>query len=301
MRVGRDGAPLRKASTVILMRSAAGGKPLVCLVTRSHQSSFMLGLYVFPGGRLEPQDMEMALWEDHLDEPVESFLVRLGQGLEPMEAMGHAVAAVRETLEEVRVFLAYSTSDDAQIRLSSVSPVCGKHPEGWFTDIVVQLGATLRVSALAPRAHWITPEAMPLRFDTRFHLALHTEEQSCVPDRRETTHALWIEPSEALLANHRGSVPHSPPTMVPLQELTGFRDLDSLKAQAWRRTWGEPRLPKLRMTSRGPLLLFPWDPGYAFDNPEQDMEPEADPVELPPLEPFSRLLRRDGLWLPVRA
>lgn len=285
---------------MILVRSDAGGKPLVCLVRRSLQSSFMPGLYVFPGGSVEPWDVETAVWEDHLDEPLESFLVRLGQGLEPVEAMGHVVAAVRETLEEVRVFLANSTRDDAQIRISSQSRIFGKQPGGWFRDLVMQLGATLRVSALAPCAHWITPEAMPQRFDTRFYLALHPEEQSCVPDHRETTHALWIEPSEALLANHRGSIPLSPPTMVTLQELTGFRDLDSLKAQAWRRTWGEPRLPKLRMTSRGPMLLFPWDPAYGCENPEQDMELEADPVELPPLEPFSRLLRRDGLWLPMR-
>lgn len=102
--------------------------------------------------------METAVWEDHLDEPLESFLVRLGQGLEPVEAMGHVVAAVRETLEEVRVFLANSTRDDAQIRISSQSRIFGKQPGGWFRDLVMQLGATLRVSALAPWAHWITPE-----------------------------------------------------------------------------------------------------------------------------------------------
>ncbi len=50
-------------------------------------------------------------------------------------------------------------------------------------------------------AHWITPEARSIRFDTRFFVALHPSGQEASHDQRETTHGLWITPRRALEGN----------------------------------------------------------------------------------------------------
>jgi 8-oxo-dGTP pyrophosphatase MutT (NUDIX family) len=50
-------AEARPAATVVLLRDGAGG-PEVLMVRRHRGSSFMADAYVFPGGRIEPEDGE---------------------------------------------------------------------------------------------------------------------------------------------------------------------------------------------------------------------------------------------------
>ncbi|RLB91684.1 MAG: MBL fold metallo-hydrolase, partial [Deltaproteobacteria bacterium] len=53
--------PLRNAATIILVREK--NKALeVYLLKRNEQSSFMGGLYVFPGGVVEESDRKVETW-----------------------------------------------------------------------------------------------------------------------------------------------------------------------------------------------------------------------------------------------
>ena len=47
-------------------------------------------------------------------------------------------------------------------------------------------------------SHWITPEEVPVRFDTRFYLALAPAHSKPHPDGVETVAAAWWEPAAAL-------------------------------------------------------------------------------------------------------
>src|SRR3954454_10632907 len=51
-------------------------------------------------------------------------------------------------------------------------------------------------------SRWITPEPVPVRFDTRFYVALAPAHSPPRPDGEETTEAAWIGP-EAALERHR--------------------------------------------------------------------------------------------------
>jgi 8-oxo-dGTP pyrophosphatase MutT (NUDIX family) len=76
-------APLRQASTVVVVRDAPGpGRFEVLMVRRNDQVAFMAGAYVFPGGRVDDADVAQA-------------------GGDAAEA--YRLAAVRELCEEAGV------------------------------------------------------------------------------------------------------------------------------------------------------------------------------------------------------
>jgi len=97
---------LKKASTVILVRE--NNKEIeVYLLKRNTKSRFMGGLYVFPGGVVEPDDIDINAWATCIDIPKDKIKKQIGgNALSDKEALGFSIAAIRETLEEAGVFIA---------------------------------------------------------------------------------------------------------------------------------------------------------------------------------------------------
>lgn len=288
-----------KASTVVLVKEEACSSIKIYVTRRSLESSFMPGLFVFPGGAVEPWDSDELLWERALDEPPHRALERVGRGLPADDARGHSVAAIRETLEEAGILLC-SEAPSEQKRSLFLSKGSNSFGDGgkWFRDLVLRTGVRLSVSRLLPWSHWITPEERPKRFDTRFFLVVMSSEETCTPDDREVTEGLWVSPEEALFKNQNGTLPLSPPTLVTLHEL-GILGSSGIKEILSRATdWGEPRIPRLIRTPSGPMLIMPWDPQY------HQPAPEGFPLggkheKISPFSKFSRLLYCGGLWTPV--
>jgi 8-oxo-dGTP pyrophosphatase MutT (NUDIX family) len=290
----------RPASTVILVRESEAEKELqVYLLKRSGKSGFFPGNYVFPGGTLDPDEEDTIFWQDHLDLSGRELIERFGPGLTNEDLMAYGVAAIRETLEEAGIFLAWKKMEgigSSEIFCERPSPEA--QVSGWFREKVLQEGWRLSFSRLFPWSHWITPEAMPKRFDTRFFVASMPEGQHCKPDERETTHGLWISPRKALEANGKGEIPLSPPTLVTLHSLLSFGSIEGLTRAATSHSWGEPILPILLMSERERVLIEPWDPDYG-------QVPELGPGDLkdmvlPVGESFSRLWMQDGIWRPIK-
>jgi 8-oxo-dGTP pyrophosphatase MutT (NUDIX family) len=288
----------RPASTVVLVRQGASGLE-VYLLKRSAKSGFFPGNYVFPGGAVDPQDTVLELWQDHLDLDRESISQRFNSTLPTRDAIGYGVAAIRETFEEAGIFL----GDRAQTSETDMDRLCERRfterlPKGWLNEWVTSRGWMLSLGRLARWAHWITPEAMRQRFDTRFFVAFMPDGQECRPDRRETTHGIWVRPREGLEGNVRGEIPLSPPTLVTLHELLPYKDVHDLERDVARRPWGKARLPRLVRLERGALILEPWDPMI-----DEDIQIDAGALPsalLPVGEPFSRLWLHEGLWRAVQ-
>ena len=81
-----DQPPSIPAATVVVFRhAAAGGPPEILMITRKRAMTFAGGMAVFPGGRVDPADYELAQ--------------TIAGDLDPNEA-AHRIAAMRETLEE---------------------------------------------------------------------------------------------------------------------------------------------------------------------------------------------------------
>src|SRR5689334_11555586 len=90
----RQGPPPRDASTLLVVREAPGGIEVFCVERR--KAGFLGGAVVFPGGKLEPSDLDPA-WHDVTTPP---RAPRSTIAADDGALRGLAVAGCREALEE---------------------------------------------------------------------------------------------------------------------------------------------------------------------------------------------------------
>jgi 8-oxo-dGTP pyrophosphatase MutT (NUDIX family) len=114
---------------------------------------------------------------------------------------------------------------------------------------------------LRPWSRWITPEAAPVRFDTRFYVALAPPHSPPRPDGAETTEAAWISPSEALDRHAEGELPLVFPTIKHLESLLPYANAEEVLAAADDRAI-EPVLPRVVGQGDSLRVVLPGDPGY---------------------------------------
>jgi hypothetical protein len=67
-----------------------------------------------------------------------------------------------------------------------------------FADLVADLGVRLELDRLVYYAHWITPEALPQRFDARFFIARLPEGHEASPSPFELADGAWMSADQAL-------------------------------------------------------------------------------------------------------
>ena len=289
----------KQAATVILARQGGDGLQFY-LLKRRGGSGFMAGLYVFPGGVVDPADEDTAFWWRHIDLHPGELNSRLGGALLAAEALlPYAVAAIRETLEEAGVLLAAPATQPAfaPAYLEDLRARAGRRPD-FLNDAARCDKLRLSLSGLRRWAHWITPAQMRWRFDTRFFLTPMPDGQHCIPDHEETTDGCWITALNALESNLQNRLPLSPPTLVTLHQLLPFADLSALLEAARNRTWGTPIEPRQISFDGGRMVLEPWDP----DHGRQDLVIDTDWLEqkvLPAGKSFSRIWFNGAHWRPV--
>jgi 8-oxo-dGTP pyrophosphatase MutT (NUDIX family) len=287
------------AATIILTRERAG-RLQVYLLKRSSKSGFMAGNFVFPGGTLDADDRNLNLFKNHIDLDLDEISNRFGEDIAAGQILAYCVAAIRETLEEAGVFLAESDRKFAEnLAKACRLRLAAKPAIGWFANLVANDKWRLALSALSRWSHWITPQLMKRRFDTRFFLADMPANQFCKPDSRETVQGLWISPEEGLAGNMVGRIPLSPPTLVTLHELLNYPGLKELQTESSIRTWGQTILPRLVPLENGAVIVEPWDPMYR--EKEIAISPAMLPQAITPVgETFSRIWYDGRLWRPVR-
>jgi len=286
------------AATVILVRQK-NSQLQIYLLKRSMKSGFMAGKYVFPGGRVDPADTDADYWSRHMDLDRAQVALRLGKSLADTEILPYCVAAIREMFEEAGVLLMADPADrdPALAPLNQDQTTANLAPD-WLKKRAVAGRGVLAVSRLFCWSHWITPERMKRRYDTRFFVAEMPANQTCRPDNHETTHGIWVSAVQALAGNMAGQIPLSPPTLVTMQELSQFPDIAALRAELARRSWGAPIMPRMIPLPRETVILEPWDPMYT--EKEVPINTAALPRQtLPPGSPFSRIWVHGDICQPV--
>lgn len=231
----------RPAATVVLLRDAAAALE-VLLLRRDRGAAFVPGAYVFPGGRVDPDDAD------------QSLLARV-QGVDAEPAAEYWVAAAREAFEEAGVLLARRADGEWAAAAATDPRVAGwrerllAHQAG-LGDALADLEASLDLRDVVYCAHWITPEAEPRRYDTHFFAAELPARREVGFDRREMTDAVWLTPSLALERFRAGRLPMVFPTVRTLESLARFHSvaeaLDRLRDEPVR-----PVLPRLVRTAGG--------------------------------------------------
>ena len=179
----------------------------VFLIRRHVKSSVLGGVYVFPGGKIDPRDASPD-WIKYLDMDVNTLKQRLNEPeLSPDQALAIYVGAIRETFEECGVLFTKSNhqTDNALKDLDSsqgLLSVLDKH------------NLQLSPEDLVPFSRWITPKMASLmskRFDTRFFLAKNPGLQVAKHDNFEASDSAWMSPRQALTRYWNKEIELAPP------------------------------------------------------------------------------------------
>lgn len=195
--------PLRHAATIVLVRDAHNGIE-VYLQRRVSTMAFAAGMYVFPGGAVDPIDIAHA--EDWLAAqsvsdirgPLPDFS-QWPANLIGEDTLAARFAAVRETSEEAGV----------------------------------DLGVEAAVS-MAYIAHWATPAVEDRRYDTRFYAVALDDSQQTSQTSGESDEHVWITPKDALGQYGRGELLMLPPTIAVLAAFDRVIDRDPNAAASQR-------------------------------------------------------------------
>jgi 8-oxo-dGTP pyrophosphatase MutT (NUDIX family) len=252
------------AATLVLLRDRPASGFDILLMQRHHASKFAAGDFVFPGGKLETDDNpeDAVRWCTGLD--LAGAARMLGLAHAPATALAYWVGAIRETFEEAGVLLATTASGHA-VRLPTARVAEYRRAiqadNRAFWSMVKTENLRLATDRLVYFAHWVTPEGLPLRFDTRFFAAPLPAGQEAVGDDHEMISLRWLAPREALDAHARGEISLRNPTVRNLMLLEG----DSAAAALGRLRGREVTMirPKVVFDESGKRRVFnPWDPGY---------------------------------------
>lgn len=220
----------RPAATVIVVRpeGPAPGAPLcVYLVKRHGRSGFMAGAHVFPGGRVDESDA--GLFRGLGDEGRARARALL-PGVAEEQALAFAGAAIRETAEECGLLLA-KTAQGAPASAEVAHDVFHALKAGAaFGALLDERNLLPDVEALASFSWWVTPEAEPKRYDTRFFLAAAPAGQLAGIDEHEVTEGDWMTAESALARYRAKEILLAPPTLATLEDLVGATSLESAAA-----------------------------------------------------------------------
>lgn len=221
--------PPRPAATVVLLRDAEPGLE-VLMMKRHGESDAFGGAYVFPGGKLDPEDHAPGLL-GRADAAVEALHAALGEPqLDAVTAAALYVAAVRETFEECGILMAHGADPAATERAMR------RARDGLgFGELIDELDLRLRIADMVPWTRWITPKLASVsrkRFDTRFFVAQVPEGAVEKHDEREATEAAWMRPRAALERYWDREIELAPPQIQSLAHLARFSHAADVLADA---------------------------------------------------------------------
>ncbi len=241
----------RPASTILLLRDGERGLE-VFMVRRHHAIDFASGALVFPGGKVEAGDHLPAGNEEEAE---------AGGGDRP-----YRIAAIRECFEEAGMLLA--RRDGALIGKAEMIRLRGRYAsaleagECTMAALAAAEGLSFATDMLTPFAHWITPEVLAKRFDTRFYLAASPVDGELSHDGHENVDSLWIRPAEALKRAEAGELTIVFATRMNLEMLAKTDDVASAIAAARARPL-RAILPQVDRSGSEPVLRLPEDAGYS--------------------------------------
>lgn len=235
----RDPAP---ASTVLVMRDGPAGIE-VYVQRRPASMPFAAAHWVFPGGRVDPADLDPTIDERWSGPPPSTWARRLG--VSDALARGHLVAAYRETLEEAGILLVRDAPPGTQVAHARRALLDGTRS---FADVARDLDLRLDTTLLQYWAWWVTPIGASRRYDTRFFLARMPSHADITPHDVEATDERWVA------AGDPAALRLMPPTDHTLRDV-----LAHATTAAAMRSAAARRVTRVLPRLEGGRVRLPWD------------------------------------------
>jgi 8-oxo-dGTP pyrophosphatase MutT (NUDIX family) len=206
----------RPAATLVIVRDRAGLPPEMLMVERASTMAFAAGALVFPGGAVDPADVDLA--------------ARFGGDL-PRDEAAARIAAIRETIEEAGLGIGLTGAVDAAtiLRLRD-----GLHDGQLLGPLLDRHGLALDLAALTPFARWHPAAFEQARriYDTRFYLACAPLGQVASVDSTENVRLFWSSAADTLALCDAGRGQVIFPTRRNLERLALWESYADLVAHA---------------------------------------------------------------------
>lgn len=211
-----EGPKVVPAATIIIFRAGPDpDTPELLMVQRAKEMRFAGGAAVFPGGKLDPPDRNLA--------------ARLAPDEDP-EITASKIASIRETLEETGLMIAIRQQVSADDARKARAMLLEREDLGPVLD---QFGWDINLDALTYYAHWCPPRDKA--FDTRFFVTdLGTGAVDVKVDATENTRLFWATAQGALDMHRAEEISVIFPTMRNLERLAGFANYADACASAER-------------------------------------------------------------------
>jgi glyoxylase-like metal-dependent hydrolase (beta-lactamase superfamily II)/8-oxo-dGTP pyrophosphatase MutT (NUDIX family) len=195
---------------VLLLRDSPDGLE-VLMTRRSSKASFVPGAFVFPGGGIDPADGCC-------------HAIAQRRATQSNEALMQAVAAIRESFEELGVLLARHADGS----WATQAEIEAMDRQGNFAAQCTARGLTLAASDMHVLARWITDRDLAKRFDVPFLVARVPESQVPLADETEQFEPVWVRPAEALARHQAGTFFMIFPTIRTLERLQHLATVDAV-------------------------------------------------------------------------
>jgi 8-oxo-dGTP pyrophosphatase MutT (NUDIX family) len=226
----------------------------VLMLRRTSKVVFGPDHWVFPGGRVDP--------EDHIDD-----FDKISHGLTdeqasalldvPRGGLAWWLAACRETLEEAGLLLASKIADEVdmtdlrdRVRADELA----------FIDLLLEHRISLDMTAIEEVGRFITPMGSPRRFDARFFVARAPHDQDAHYDDGEIVNLEWLEPDEAIERWRRDEMTMMTPTVRMLACLARFSSADEVLEAARKRL--APQQVRVVDPTGDYRVVLPGEAGY---------------------------------------
>lgn len=231
------------AATLVIMRPSPSGADEILMVKRSTSMAFAAGAVVFPGGRVDPDDYDVAR----------------RYGFAGDEEDGAArVAALRETLEETGLVIGWpelAEQDAPDVRQALLNGAL-------LSDILAARGERIILDSLVPFARWCPNFKEARTFDTRFYaVAAPAHHAELSVEEAEHSHIFWSSAPDTLAMADRGEVSIIFPTRRNLERLAQESDFSSFSNHAGQFPV-ELITPWIEQRSGGAHLCIPPNLGY---------------------------------------
>ena len=199
-----DIAPTDAAAVILLRHHTDPANPEVFWVRRSEKLSFLGGFYAFPGGKMDPPDLEVAVIN--------------------CDDAGTAAAiscAARELFEETGVLIASGAETLTKGQRASLLDDLESSRMSW-PALLRHYGLSLDAREFTFAGRWVTPPFSARRFDTWFFLAnCPPKQEPKVTGDAELESGEWISAREAYARWERPEILAVPPTLHALKTLAG--------------------------------------------------------------------------------
>lgn len=260
---------IRPAATVMLIDDRPDLQ--VFMMERHANTVFAGGMWVFPGGAVDPSD-DPAAFQDisiHRSDAEASELMSLDSG-----GLAYYIAAIREAFEEAGILLALDKQSLRPLDLTepAVERRFQQHRDDIndsnrnFIEIIKDEALILDAGQMHYIARWVTPLGPPRRFDARFFITRMPSNQTPIHDDGELVHSKWMSPKEILRQAAAEKMVLMSPTLRMVKNLALFDSAEQVIESAAANQADD----RARVTRDTRIIVMPGEQGYedGLDNIE---------------------------------